>query len=40
MELKKDNKIRLYNYIIIIDIKFASGIKNIEFGFYSYTDVC
>ena len=24
----------------IIDVKFASGIKNINFGFYPYTDVC
>ena len=22
------------------DVKFASGIKNINFGFYPYTDVC
>ena len=24
----------------LIDVKFASGIKNINFGFYPYTDVC
>ena len=24
----------------IIDVKFASGIKNTNFGFYPYTDVC
>ena len=29
---KTDVKIR--------DVKFASGIKNISFGFYPYTDVC
>ena len=28
-----------FNYAII-DVKFASGIKNINFGFYPYTDVC
>ena len=25
---------------IIIYVKFASGIKNINFGFYPYIDVC
>ena len=25
---------------VITDVKFASGIKNINFGFYPYTDVC
>ena len=23
-----------------MDVKFASGIKNFNFGFYPYTDVC
>ena len=26
--------------IFLIDVKFASGIKNINFGFHPYTDVC
>ena len=29
-----------WNLELIIDVKFASGIKNINFGFYPYTDVC
>ena len=28
------------SFIIIRDVKFASGITNIIFGFYPYTDVC
>ena len=30
----------LEQYIILIDVKFASGIKNIQFGFYPYTPMC
>ena len=31
----------LQSYIkYLIDVKFASGIKNINFGFYPYTPMC
>ena len=36
----QDERDRDDNYMRVRDVKFASGTKNINFGFYPYTNVC
>ena len=36
----KDDINELPNLILILDVKFASGIKNINFAFYPFSDMC